>query len=146
MSSQDYRDSKEYKKGIEVHASKYEPQKGKPFDALYEFSPHLADVIIAHGLGDIWVNKTASLSVPMKEVVVLSSLITSCTVHSEIKAHTQCMLNVGITKEQIKELLVLLTLYIGVPKVVVAKRLIEEAFNEYDAARAKKSDGIVSEG
>ncbi|TAK76746.1 MAG: carboxymuconolactone decarboxylase family protein [Gammaproteobacteria bacterium] len=135
MSSQDYKDSKNYKKGIEVYASKYEPQRMNRLDALYEFSPHLADVVIAHGLGDVWVNKTPSLSVPQKEIAVLASLITSCTVHSEIKAHAQCLLNVGITKEQIKELLVLLTLYIGVPKIIVAKQLIEEAFEEYDAAR-----------
>jgi 4-carboxymuconolactone decarboxylase len=137
MSSEDYRDSKEYKKGLEVYASKYEPQQVKRLDSLYEFSPALADVVISHGLCDIWVNKTPNLSVQQKEIAVLASLITSCTVHSEIKAHAQCLLNVGVTKEQIKELLVLLTLYIGVPKVSVARRLIEEAFSEYDLARVQ---------
>lgn len=137
MSSHDYRDSEDYKKGIEVYASKYEPQRLKRLDALYEFSPDLADVVISHGLCDIWVNKTPDLSVQEKEIAVLSSLITSCTVHSEIKAHAQCLLNVGVTKEKIKELLVLLTLYIGVPKVIVAKQLIEEAFIEYDSARVE---------
>lgn len=72
-----------------------------------------------------------------EEFAVLASLITSCTVHSEIKAHAQCLLNVGVTKEKIKELLVLLTLYIGVSKIIVAKELIEEAFMEYDAARSQ---------
>ena len=72
-----------------------------------------------------------------KEIAVLSSLITSCTVPSEIKAHTECLLNVGVSKEQIKELLVLLTLYIGVPKVIMAMKLIDEAFAEYDRIREK---------
>lgn len=137
MSSNDYRDSENYKKGIEVYASKYEPQRLKRLEALYEFSPDLADVVISHGLCDIWVNKTPNLSVQEKEIAVLASLITSCTVHSEIKAHAQCLLNVGVTKEKIKDLLILLTLYIGVPKIVVARQLIEEAFTEYDSARAK---------
>lgn len=137
MGSKDYRDSEDYKKGIEVYASKYEPQRLKRLDALYEFSPELADVVISHGLCDIWVNKTPNLSVQEKEMAVLASLITSCTVHSEIKAHAQCLLNVGVTREKLKELLVLLTLYIGVPKIIVAKQLIEEAFAEYDAARAQ---------
>lgn len=139
MSSHDYRDNEKYKKGIEVYASKYEPQRLKRLDALYEFSPDLADVIISHGLCDIWVNKTPNLSVQEKEIAVLASLITSCTVHSEIKAHAQCLLNVGITREKIKELLVLLTLYIGVPKIVVAKQLIEEAFVKYDSARTQNA-------
>jgi 4-carboxymuconolactone decarboxylase len=138
MSTLDYKDSLEYKKGIEVYKSKYEAHRLKLLDDLYDFSPELADVVVAHGLSDIWVNKTANLSVPEKEIAVLASLITSCTVHSEIKAHAQCLLNVGVSKEQIKELLVLLTLYIGVPKIVVAFRLIKEAFDEYDAARVTK--------
>jgi 4-carboxymuconolactone decarboxylase len=143
MSSNDYRNSENYKKGIEVYASKYEPQRLKGLEALYEFSPALADVVISHGLCDIWVNKTPNLSVQEKELAVLTSLITSCTVHSEIKAHTQCLLNVGVTKEKIKDLLILLTLYIGVPKVAVAKQLIEEAFTEYDSARAQN---VTSKG
>jgi 4-carboxymuconolactone decarboxylase len=137
MDSQDCRNSDKYKKGLAAYASKYEPHRVKKLDALYEFSPALAEIIISHGLCDIWVNMTASLSVQQKEIAVLASLITSCTVHSEIKAHAQCLLNVGVTKEQIKELLVLLTLYIGVPKVGVARVLIEEAFAEYDLARVQ---------
>lgn len=139
MSSQDYKNSDDFKKGIEVYKSKYEPQRFERLNALYEFSPELADVVISHGLCDIWVNKTPHLSVQEKEIAVFASLITSCTVHSEIKAHAQCLLNVGVTKEKIKDLLVMLTLYVGVPKIIVAKQLVEEAFLEYDAARAAKT-------
>jgi alkylhydroperoxidase/carboxymuconolactone decarboxylase family protein YurZ len=67
---------------------------------------------------------------------VLSSLITSCSALSEIKSHTKCLLHSGVTREQIKQLLILLTLYIGVPKIVVARNLIKEAFKEFDAANA----------
>lgn len=141
MSSKDDKNRKNYKKGVEVYKSKYEPQRLERLNSLYEFSPELADVVVAHGLGDIWGNKTPHLSVQEKEIAVLASLITSCTVHSEIKAHAQCLLNVGITKEKIKDLLVLLTLYIGVPKIIVAKQLIAEAFIEYDAARAEAVKG-----
>lgn len=136
MSESNYKDTPEYQKGLEVFASKYEKQHGALLEKLYAFSPELADVVVAHGLNDIWVNKTKQLTVREKEIAVLSSLITSCTVHSEIKAHAQCLLNIGVTKEQIKGLLVLLTLYIGVPKVITAMKLIDEAFTEHDAARS----------
>lgn len=131
----DYKNTDAYKKGIEVFKSKYEPTHLKLIDKLYAFSPELADVVVAHGFNDIWTNKTSNLTVREKEIAVLSSLITSCTVHSEIKAHAQCLLNVGVSKEEIKALLVLLTLYIGVPKVIVAMGLINEAFDEYDQVR-----------
>jgi 4-carboxymuconolactone decarboxylase len=134
MRSKDYKNTDQFKQGLEFAASKSgtTPQ----WEDDYDFSPALADVIVSHGLKDVWVNKTADLTVQMKEIAVLSSLITSCTVHSEIKSHTKCLLHIGVTKEQIKQLLILLTLYIGVPKVVVARNLIKEAFKEYDAANA----------
>lgn len=134
MTAQNIKDSPDYQKGMEVFRSKYEPGHVALLDDIYAFSPKLAEVVVAHGLGDIWGNKTSGLSVPEREIAVLSSLITGGTVHSEIKAHALCLLNVGITKDQIKDLLVLLTLYIGVPKVLVAMKLINEAFMEYDKA------------
>lgn len=133
----EYKNSAAYKKGLEVFHSKYEPKHISILNNLYEFSPALADVVVAHGLSDIWVNKTPDLSVREKEIAVLASLITSCTVPTEIKAHAQCLLNVGVTKEQIKQLLILLTLYIGVPNVIVAAGLVNEAFKEYDQAHTK---------
>lgn len=131
----DYKNSEQYKKGIEYFLSKYEPKNVEMINKLYQFSPALADVIVAFGFCDIWKNKTPNLSDREKEIVAFTSLITSCTVHSQIKAHAQCLLNIGMSKEQIKELLVLMTLYIGVPKVLVASQLVEEAFKEYDDAR-----------
>ena len=86
MSDQKYKDSKEYQKGLETYAAKYEPHRLKLLDQLYEFSPELADVVVAHGLCDIWVNKTPNLSVREKEIAVLASLITSCTVTMHCKA------------------------------------------------------------
>ncbi len=134
MSEINYKETDGYKKGIAYFLSKYEPSHIEILNKLYEFSPALADVVVSFGLNDIWRDKTPKLTDREKEIAVLSSLITSCTVHSEIKAHAQCLLNVGMTKEEIKEILILLTLYIGVPKVIVASRLIAEAFDEYDAA------------
>jgi len=136
MSSKEYKSMEQYQLGLALYKEKYESERMRLIDQLYAFSLALADVVISHGLADIWVNKTPTLSLREKEIAVLASLITSCTVHSEIKSHAQCMLNVGMTKEEIKEILVLLTLYVGVPKVIVAAQLIEEAFVEYDQARA----------
>ena len=54
MDPRNFKESKLYKKGLEVFASKYEPSHVALLEKLYEFSPELADVVIAHGLGDIW--------------------------------------------------------------------------------------------
>jgi len=137
MTEIDYKNTESYQKGLEYFLSKYEPHHIEILNKLYAFSPALADVVVSFGLCDIWLNKTAQLTDREKEIAVLASLVTSGTVHKEIKAHAQCLLNKGMSKEQIKELLVLLTLYIGVPKVILASQLIDEAFIEYDRSNAR---------
>jgi 4-carboxymuconolactone decarboxylase len=128
----DYKNTEEYQKGIAVFKSKYEPTHISMLDDLYRLSPELADVVVAHGLYDIWERKTSSLSVREKELITLSSLITENAVHKEIIAHAYNCLNIGVSKQQIIELLVLLTLYIGVPKVILSSKLIQEAFDLFD--------------
>jgi len=71
-----YKESADYKLGIKVFDSKYEKSHKKVLDNLYEFSPKLAHLIVAHGLGDIWGRKTVGLTVKEKELAVLSSLTT----------------------------------------------------------------------
>lgn len=135
MTKINYKETEQYQEGLQVFASKYEPYKQSLLNDLYDFSPELADVVVAHGLSDIWNRKTNSLTVQEKELAVLASLITSCTVPLEIKSHTECLLNVGVSKQQIKDLLTLLTLYIGVPKTIVAMKIIDATFKEYDERR-----------
>jgi 4-carboxymuconolactone decarboxylase len=129
--TKDYKNSESYQKGIKYFLSKYDSKDIETINKLYDFSPALADVIVSFGLNDIWEAKTSNLTDREKEIAAFTSLITSCTVHSQIKAHAKCLLNVGMSKDQIKEILILLTLYIGVPKIVVASQLIDEAFKEY---------------
>src|SRR5689334_13220762 len=107
MAAPDYKNSESYKKGIEYFLSKYDPKHIEIIEKLYQFSPALADIVVSSGLNDIWKVKTPNLTDREKEIAVLSSLITSCTVHSEIKAHIKCLLNLGMSKEQITELLIL---------------------------------------
>ena len=122
----------DFQKGLKNFKDKYDKSHYYLVDKLIEFSPNLAEVIVAEGLYGIWEKRTPNLSIPEKEIAVFGSLVTSCTVGAEVKAHTQNLLNVGITKSQIIELLILLTLYVGAPKVIQAMSWVTEAFDEHD--------------
>lgn len=52
----------------------------------------------------------------------------------EITAHTENCLIQGMTKQQILEILILLSLYIGVPKVINVMDAVKKAFANYDSA------------
>lgn len=125
-----YRDTPEYKKGIEIFKSKHPPANLKMIEEMYRLSPELADVVIAHGVYDIWDRKTQHLTVEEKEIASLAVLIDQQNPF-EIKSHVFTCLKIGLTKERILELLVFLTLYVGVPKIVIAYHYAKEAFEEF---------------
>lgn len=127
----EYRSTPEYKKGMEIFSSKHPPQNLKMIDEMYHLCPELADVLIAHGVYDIWERKTPSLTMQEKEIASLAVLIEQQN-RLEIKAHVFTCLKLGISKKRILELFVFLTLYSGVPKLVVAYHCAKEAFEDYD--------------
>lgn len=133
----DIRNNPDFQKGLKNFKDKYDQSHYFLIDNLVEFSPDLAEIVIAEGLYGVWEKRTPHLSIPQKEIAVFSSLVTSCTVGGEIKAHAQNLLNVGISKQQIIELLILLTLYIGVPKVIQAMHWVVDAFKEHESEKGK---------
>ena len=127
----DYRNTPEYKRGMEIFRSKHPPANLNMIDEMYRLSPELADVVIAHGVYDIWDRKTQNLTVQEKEIASLAVLIEQQN-PLEVKSHVFTCLKLGITKKRILELLVFLTLYSGVPKLVIAYTFAKEAFEEFD--------------
>ena len=87
MKKIDYKNTPEYKAGLKVFLSKYEPSHLKLIDDMYDLSQALADTVVSHALYDIWERKTPLLSVREKEIATLASLVSAGVVHSEIKAH-----------------------------------------------------------
>lgn len=123
----------DYDKGMEGFEKRYLPYKKKLLEALQEFSPDFADVVVRHGLYEIWEEYTPNLTYREKEIATLAALITGNTVMHEITAHTENCLIQGMTKQQVLEILILLSLYIGVPKVINVMDAVKQAFANYDS-------------
>ena len=60
--------------------------------------------------------------------------------HNELKAHIRGALNNGLSKEEIREVLLQVGIYGGIPTAVDSFRLANEAFAEIDAEQ-KESNG-----
>ena len=56
--------------------------------------------------------------------------------HNELKAHIRGALNNGLSKEEIREVLLQVGIYGGIPATVDSFRLANEAFAEIDAENA----------
>jgi len=123
----------DYTKGMEGFDKRYLPYKKQLIESLQQFSPDFADVVVRHGLYEIWEEYTPNLTYREKEIATIAALITENTVMEEITAHTENCLVQGMTKQQVMEILILLSLYIGVPKVMNVMDAVKKAFTNYDS-------------
>lgn len=123
---------KDYESGIDSLKKRYLPKAMDLLKQIEDFSPNLADVIVRQGMNEIWQNKTPLLSMREKELMVLASIITDNTVQFEVALHTENCLLQGVSKAEILEMLVLLTLYVGQPKILNCLDAVKQAFTNYD--------------
>lgn len=129
-----YKDTERYQEGIRIMQDKYEKSAiDYVNNDIYDFSPELADLIANHGMVEVWKEKTPSFSVNEKELFVLAALIAQGGCNNQFEGHVFNALKVGVRKDQIKELLILLTLYAGVPKVIEKIPSVINSFNKFDA-------------
>lgn len=127
--------SKDYESGIEAIKKRYLPKALDLLKDIESFSPDLADIIVRQGIHEIWQEKTPTLSMREKELMVLASIITDNTVQFEVALHTENCLLQGVTKAEIIEMLMLLTLYVGQPKILNCLDAVKQAFNNFDKMR-----------
>lgn len=134
-----YKDSDKYKIGIKMMQEKYEQSVIDSVDkGLYEFSPELADLVVSHGMAEVWGEKTSSIPLKDKEMLIAAAFIAQGGCDEEFEGHIYNSLNVGNSKQQIKDLLTLMTLYVGVPKVLAKLPHVIKAFKKFDDSQANK--------
>jgi 4-carboxymuconolactone decarboxylase len=82
-------------------------------DALKDVSPDLARYAIEYGFGDVLSRKT--LHVKIKEMIIIANLAAMGNAQPQLKAHINAALNVGVTQEEIAEIMILTSAYAGFP-------------------------------
>jgi 4-carboxymuconolactone decarboxylase len=97
----------------------------KRLTAAGEFGAPLQNIINAYVYGDIW--ERHGLTNPMRSLVMLG--ITAATGKTaEFRVHAQGALTNGCTREQVREVLLLVTMYCGIPAAVETTRIAAEIF------------------
>lgn len=104
---------------------------GKRFlENLREVSPDFADYLVEFPFGAIY--SRPGLDIKTREIITLSSLATLGNANIELKAHIKLALNAGVTREQILELLMQISVYAGFPAAVNAMLAARDVFRELD--------------
>ena len=112
------------KKGMEVRTALFGEKAAKAGHAyLSEFDPGFADFLNDQVFGAVW--GRPGLPIKIRSFITMAAL-TALGRGPELKIHMRGALNLGITKEEIKELIIHLSQYSGVPTAVEAMRVYRE--------------------
>ena len=85
------------------------------------------NLIVSFGFGELYTKDT--LSVQQREIVTITTLITQGA-FEQLEVHLQAALNVGLTKEEISQIIIQCAGYVGFPKAVQAMGMAGEIFKE----------------
>ncbi|MCP5492601.1 MAG: carboxymuconolactone decarboxylase family protein [Chlamydiales bacterium] len=96
----------------------------KIVENFHATSPDFAKLIVNFGYGELYTRQT--LSDKEKELAAVSSLVSQGKTGLPLKAHIQGMLNVGWKMNDVIELFIFLTGYVGLPTTVEAFKTLQE--------------------
>ena len=103
------------------------PYVDKAMQGVDEFNREFVEMLNTYCWNDIW--NRPGLPRKTRSVLNLGMLVALGKEH-ELKLHINGALNNGLTKDEIKEVLLQTAIYCGVPAAVVAFRAAREVFSQ----------------
>ena len=105
----------------------------KSFAATDGFNRPLQELVTEYCWGAVWGRE----ELPRKTRSMLNLAMLSCLNRPhELKMHTKGALRNGVSRDDIREVLLQVAIYAGVPAAVDSFRVAREAFAEFDAEKA----------
>lgn len=120
-----------YERGLKLRRKMF---GGKAVDArmnaLGEFGEPLQNIVNAYAYGDVW--SRSALPLKTKSLAMLG-ITAAMNRPQEFRVHVNGALNNGCTAEEIREILLLVALYCGIPAANEAHRIAYEIFKDRPA-------------
>src|SRR4030095_15771860 len=124
-------DKERYDNGLKTRREELgAPYVDKAMAGVDEFSQEFVELLNTYCWNDIW--NRPGLPRKTRSVLNLGMLVALGKEH-ELKLHINGALNNGLSKEEIKEVLLQTAIYCGVPAAVVAFRAAREVFRDRKA-------------
>jgi len=122
-----------YGKGMAVRREVLgDPHVDRTLKNKTAFNGEFQDLITRYAWGEIWTRP--GLPRHTRSLATLAMLV-ALNRADELRLHLRASVNNGVTRDEIKELLMQCAIYCGVPAANSAFHLAQEVFTEMDAAR-----------
>jgi 4-carboxymuconolactone decarboxylase len=96
--------------------------------SLKDIAPDLGKYIIEYSFGDVYSRE--GLSLKHKEIAVVAALTAMGNAMSQLKVHLNGALNVGCTIEEVKEIIIQMSIYAGFPASLNSMNAFKEVLRE----------------
>ena len=98
----------------------------KVIEALADIAPDFADYLFEFPFGDIY--SRPGLDLRAREIAAIAALAAMGNATPQLKVHIQAGLNVGLTREEIVEILMQMAVYAGFPAALNGLFAAREVF------------------
>ena len=126
-------DKETYERGLEIRKSVLGKEfVEKSIASADDFNRPLQELVTEYCWGAVWGRE--GLNKKTRSIINLA-MISALNRPHELKMHVKGALRNGLTKEEIRDVLLQVGIYCGVPAAVDSFRVAREALNEYDQGK-----------
>ena len=121
-----------YENGIKVRRAVLgDAHVNRSLEKITPFSNEFQDLITRYAWGEIWTRP--GLARHTRSLITLAMMV-ALNRNDEFKLHVRAAFNNGVTREEIKEVLLQTAIYCGVPAANSAFHMAEQVFAELDGS------------
>jgi 4-carboxymuconolactone decarboxylase len=119
-----------YKLALETVAKINGPGSERIAEATEDIAPEFHRLIMSFAYGDI--NSRPQLDLKAREIATIAALTAMANARPQLEAHIVGGLNVGLTREEIIEIIMQMAVYAGVPAAINGLMAARKAFKTFD--------------
>lgn len=97
-------------------------------ESLKDISPDLAKYTIEYPFGDVYSREI--LDNRTKEIAVVAAMTAMGNARPQLKVHINAALNVGVSEEELSEIMILMSVYAGFPSALNGTSALKEVIME----------------
>ena len=132
--------NEKYEKGLEIRTRELgEAYVKRSIENADDFTRPLQEMVTEYYWGHVWGGEGLS---PQERSMINLAMISALNRPHELKLHVRGALRNGLSREQIREILLQVGIYCGVPAAVDSLRLAREAFAEADAEASSQTPAV----
>ncbi|MFP2513701.1 4-carboxymuconolactone decarboxylase [Buttiauxella agrestis] len=126
------KDEEHYQQGMEVRRAVLgDSHVDRTLSQLTPLNDEFQNFITRYAWGDIWTRP--GLERHTRSMITIAMLI-ALNREAELKMHLRAAFNNGVTRDELKELIMHSALYCGLPAANATMHLAQQVFDELDAA------------